>query len=83
MELLLEPSENPAAKVFKQALMEQGIPYTAFFVDDLKAEYERMCGLGVRFTMPPAVMGPTMVAVFDDTCGNLIALNQIMATPAA
>ena len=76
IELLLEPDANPAAKVFKKALVEQGIPFTAFAVDDVQKEYERMKSLGVAFTGEPAAMGPTIAAVFDDTCGNLIQIYQ-------
>ena len=75
-ELLLEPSDNPATQAFKKALLEQGIPSASFFVADVRAEYERLKQLGVRFTMEPTPMGPTIVAVFDDTCGNFIQLNQ-------
>lgn len=75
-ELLLEPSDNPATQAFKKALLEQGIPSASFFVADVQAEYERLKKLGVRFTMEPTPMGPTVVAVFDDTCGNYIQLNQ-------
>jgi predicted enzyme related to lactoylglutathione lyase len=77
-ELLLEPSENPATQVFKKALVEQGIPLATFFVDDIQKEYERMKKLGVKFVMEPTPMGPTTAAVFDDTCGNLIQLNQVL-----
>jgi catechol 2,3-dioxygenase-like lactoylglutathione lyase family enzyme len=74
-ELLLEPDYgHPAAKPFKAALMEDGMPFTSLAVDDLQAEYDRLCALGVRFTQPPTQMGPVSVAVFDDTCGNLIQL---------
>ena len=76
-ELLLEPSENPATQVFKKALVEQGIPLATFFVDDIQKEYERMKKRGVKFVMEPTPMGPTTAAVFDDTCGNLIQLNQV------
>jgi len=76
-ELLLEPSENPATQVFKKALVEQGIPLATFFVEDIQKEYERMKKLGVKFVMEPTPMGPTTAAVFDDTCGNLIQLNQV------
>jgi len=75
-ELLLEPSDNPATKGFKKALFEQGIPLTSFAVDDVQKEYKRMKKLGVLFTMAPTMMGPATVAVFDDTCGNLIQLAQ-------
>ena len=75
-ELLLEPSENPAAQTYRAALMEQGIPYTAFATDDVRGEYERMKALGVRFTMEPTDAGNTTIAVFNDTCGNLIQRNS-------
>lgn len=77
VELLLEPNDNPAASTFQQAIFQQGIPLATFNVDDIRAEYERMKALGVRFTMEPTSMGPTTVAVFDDTCGNLIQIAQV------
>ena len=73
-ELLLEPDEHPAAKPFKEALVSDGIPFTSFAVEDVKAEFERLRSLGVRFTQEPAEMGPTTTAVLDDTCGNLIQI---------
>jgi catechol 2,3-dioxygenase-like lactoylglutathione lyase family enzyme len=73
-ELSLEPDEHPAARPFKQALVEDGIPFTSFAVDDVAAEYERLVGLGVRFTQPPIDMGSVTTAVLDDTCGNLIQI---------
>jgi len=73
-ELSLEPDEHPAARPFKRALVEDGIPFTSFAVEDVAAEYERLVGLGVRFTQPPTDMGPVTTAVFDDTCGNLIQI---------
>jgi len=75
-ELLLEPDAHPAAKPFKDALVNDGIPYTSFGVDDVKADFERLSGRGVRFTQPPTEMGPVTTAVFDDTCGNLIQIAQ-------
>jgi catechol 2,3-dioxygenase-like lactoylglutathione lyase family enzyme len=73
-ELLLEPDGHPAAGPFKQALVDDGIPFTSFAVDDVSAEFERLRGLGVRFTQEPAEMGEVTAAVFDDTCGNLIQI---------
>ena len=73
-ELVLEPDEHPAARPFKSALVEDGIPYTSFAVDDVAAEYTRLSSLGVRFTQEPVDMGPVTTAVFDDTCGNLIQI---------
>jgi catechol 2,3-dioxygenase-like lactoylglutathione lyase family enzyme len=75
-ELLLEPDAHPAAKPFKEALVEDGIPYTSFGVEDVRADFERLSGRGVRFTQPPTEMGPVTTAVFDDTCGNLIQIAQ-------
>lgn len=75
-QLLLEPDAHPAAKPFKEALVEDGIPYTSFAVDDVRADFERLSGRGVRFTQPPTEMGPVTTAVFDDTCGNLIQIAQ-------
>ena len=77
VQLLLEPNNNPAAQTFQAAIFEQGIAATSFAVADIQREYERLQSLGVRFTMPPTPMGPATVAVFDDTCGNLIQIAQI------
>jgi catechol 2,3-dioxygenase-like lactoylglutathione lyase family enzyme len=74
VELVLEPDEHPAAKPFKAALVEDGIPFTSFGVDDVQQEYERLRGLGVHFTQKPTAMGPVTTAVLDDTCGNLIQI---------
>jgi catechol 2,3-dioxygenase-like lactoylglutathione lyase family enzyme len=74
VELLLEPDAHPAAKPFKDALVEDGIPYTSFAVADVPAEFERLTGRGVRFVQEPVKMGPVTTAVFDDTCGNLIQI---------
>jgi len=79
-ELLLEPNaEYPAMKALKESLVKDGIPFTAFEVNDIQKEYERMKKLGVDFTMEPTNMGMTSAAVFDDTCGNLIQIYQINA----
>jgi catechol 2,3-dioxygenase-like lactoylglutathione lyase family enzyme len=75
-ELLLEPDSHPAAKPFKEALVDDGIPYTSFGVEDVTADFERLSGRGVSFTQPPTEMGPVTTAVFDDTCGNLIQIAQ-------
>jgi glyoxylase I family protein len=75
-ELVLEPNANPAARTYQQALLSQGIPITAFEVDDIQAEYSRLRGLGVEFKAPPAQMGPVTQAVLFDTCGNLIMLYE-------
>jgi catechol 2,3-dioxygenase-like lactoylglutathione lyase family enzyme len=76
VELLLEPMGHAAAKPFQKALFDSGVPLTAFAVDDIAKEYERLSGIGVRFTQPPTRMGKETIAVLDDTCGNLIQLYQ-------
>ncbi|HMB64827.1 MAG TPA: VOC family protein [Eudoraea sp.] len=77
-ELLLEPAPNhfEPSKVYQDALMEAGIPYTQFDVDNVDAEYERLTELGVKFSVKPSTMGTTKYAVFNDTCGNNIELVQ-------
>ena len=76
IELLLEPDSHPAVKPFKEALVEDGIPFNSFAVEDVQAEYARLVAAGVRFTQPPVAMGPVTTAVLDDTCGNLIQIAQ-------
>jgi len=79
-ELLLEPNADyPAMKALKEALIRDGIPFTAFQVDDIQKEYERLKKLGVEFAMEPTNMGMTTAAVFNDTCGNLIQIYQVTA----
>jgi predicted enzyme related to lactoylglutathione lyase len=76
VELVLEPNAHPAARTFQKAMFDDGIPLASFAVDDIQKEYERMQKLGVVFSMKPTKTGPVTVAVFDDTCGNLIQLAQ-------
>lgn len=84
-ELLLEPNaEYPAMKALKQALVADGIPFTAFEVDYVQANYQRLKQLGVNFTMEPTNMESSTIAAFDDTCaafddtcGNLIQIYQV------
>jgi predicted enzyme related to lactoylglutathione lyase len=77
-ELLLEPNAYyPAMKALKESLMKDGIPFTAFQVNDVHVEYERMKELGAEFTMEPTNMGMTSAAVLNDTCGNLIQIYQL------
>jgi predicted enzyme related to lactoylglutathione lyase len=80
VELVLEPNSNPAALAFQAALREQSIPMTAFLVDDVHAEHERLQQRGVSFRTPPMAAGPVTIAIFDDTVGNLIQIYS-MNTP--
>jgi hypothetical protein len=74
VELLLEPDAHPATTPFTRALVADGIPFASFAVEDLQAEHDRLCGLGVRFTQETTAMGPVTTAVLDDTCGDLVQL---------
>ncbi|SEW51085.1 VOC family protein [Chitinophaga arvensicola] len=78
VELLLEPMAFGPARVYQQALKDAGIPLTSFMVDNVQQEFERLTAAGVQFTMTPKVMGPVMIAVLDDTCGNNIQLTQML-----
>ena len=79
-ELILEPNADyPAMKALKESLMLDGVPFTTFQVDDIQEEYTRLKNLGVEFTMEPTNMGMTTIAIFNDTCGNLIQIHQVNA----
>lgn len=78
VELLLEPMAFAPTRDYQQSLKEAGIPWTSFSVDDISAEYQRLCDLGVEFSIPPKEAGPVMIAVLDDTCGNYIQLMQML-----
>jgi predicted enzyme related to lactoylglutathione lyase len=73
-ELQLALNSNPAAKAFQQAMFQQGQPAAMFYVDDVQAEYDRMKGLGAKFTMPPTKVTGSTIAMADDTSGNLIQI---------
>ena len=75
-ELLLEPNDNPVAQAYQKGLFDQGIPATSFGVTDIRAEFEKLKSLGVEFTMEPTEVADVTIAVFDDTCGNLIQVMQ-------
>lgn len=75
-ELVLEPGPKhfEPMKVFQEALMEAGMPWTQFDVDDVQEEYDRLIKLDVEFSLPPTAMGTVKIAVLNDTCGNNIQL---------
>lgn len=77
VELVLEPNANPVAKTYQEAIFRQGIPITAFEVEDIHAEVERLKTRGVMFAVEPTQTGPITIAIFSDTCGNLIQLYQV------
>jgi glyoxylase I family protein len=76
LELVLEPNANPAGRTFQEALFAQGIPATAFESTDVAKDFQRLRTKGVVFTKEPTNMGPVTIAIFADTCGNLIQLYQ-------
>ncbi|GAB2450894.1 catechol 2,3-dioxygenase-like lactoylglutathione lyase family enzyme [Conyzicola lurida] len=75
-QISLEPKGHPAVRPFTEALAADGIPFCVLGVDDVHNEYDRLVALGETFTQPPTPMGPVIVAVLDDTCGNLLQLAQ-------
>ncbi len=76
LELVLEPNANPAGKTFQKALFDQKIPAIAFESTDIAADFARLSSKGVVFTKEPTRQGPVTIAVFADTCGNLIQIYQ-------
>jgi predicted enzyme related to lactoylglutathione lyase len=76
-ELVLELNQNPAAKDYQESFFEQKIPAIPFYVDDIQKEYERLKAQGVEFTTEPTKVTGSTIAVFNDTCGNLIQINQM------
>lgn len=77
-QLLLEPNGNPVAKTYQEGIFAQGIPATSFAVEDIEKEYERLVQLGVEFTIKPTKSVGAIIAVFNDTCGNLIQIHQVL-----
>lgn len=79
-ELLLEPAplHFEPSKIYQEALMEAGFPYTQFDVNSVDKEYERLINLGVEFSIKPSTMGTIKYAVFNDTCGNYIQIVETL-----
>lgn len=78
VQLLLEPNQHPAATTFQKAIFADGIPATSFNTADIQKDYERMSALGVVFRQKPTPAGPVLTALFEDTCGNLISMHQML-----
>ena len=76
-ELQLALNDNPAAKVYQQAIFQQGQPAAMFFTDNVKGDYERIKARGGEFTMPPTEVPGATIATLKDTCGNLIQISQV------
>jgi predicted enzyme related to lactoylglutathione lyase len=77
-ELQLALNDNPAAKTYQQALLQQGKPAVMFFTDDVNGDHERIKARGAQFTMPPTQVTGATIAQVNDTCGNLIQITQLM-----
>jgi len=77
-ELQLALDNNPAAKAYQQAMLQQGQPAAMFFTDDVQADYERMRSRGAEFTKPPTAVTGSKIALVSDNCGNLIQITQLM-----
>jgi predicted enzyme related to lactoylglutathione lyase len=76
-ELQLALNNNPPAKAYQQAILQQGHPAAMFSSDDVQADYERMKARGAEFTMPPTDVTASRIAMLNDTCGNLIQIVQL------
>ena len=76
LELILEPNSHPAASAYQSALMKDGIPATAFESTNIHSEVRRLKDKGVVFTLEPTDAGQVTIAIFSDTCGNLIQIYQ-------
>ena len=74
--LLLEPNDHPQYLALQEALYNEGIPSLILGTDDIHAEYERLSAQGVTFRQPPEASEAGILAIFDDTCGNLIQIYQ-------
>ena len=79
VEVVLEPTAFPPARVYQKALYDANIPATAFITKNIRAEVDRLKSRGVTFRGEPQEMGPVTVVLFEDTCGNLINLVELMA----
>jgi predicted enzyme related to lactoylglutathione lyase len=77
-ELQLALNNNPAARAYQEALLQQNQPAMMFFTDDLQVDHERMKAHGAEFTMPPTDVTASKIAMAKDTCGNLIQITQLM-----
>ena len=77
IELQLALNNNPAAKAYQEAMLQQGQPAVMFFTDDVQADYERIKARGAEFTMPPTAVTGSTIAMLKDTCGNLIQISQL------
>ena len=77
-QLLLEANSNPAARTFQEAIFKQGMPAAQFFSSDVQSEYEKLVKLGAVFTMGPTKVPGSIIAVFEDTCGNLVQIAQLL-----
>ena len=76
-ELQLARNDNPAAKTYQQALLQQGQPAVMFFTDDIKGDCERIQARGGEFKMPPTEVTGSTIAQLNDTCGNLVQITEL------
>lgn len=77
IELQLAPNDNPAAKAYQQAMLQQGQPAVMFFTDDIRGDCERIKARGAEFTMPPTEVTGSTIAKLKDGCGNLLQISQL------
>jgi predicted enzyme related to lactoylglutathione lyase len=76
-ELQLALNNNPAARAYQQAMLQQSQPAIMFFTDNLRGDYERIKARGAEFVMPPTEVTGSTIAKLNDTCGNLVQITQL------
>jgi predicted enzyme related to lactoylglutathione lyase len=77
VELVLASNADPAGKAYQDALRGKSQPAAQFLVNDVQAEHDRLSAKGVKFTLPVTSATGSIIAVLDDTCGNLIQLTHL------
>lgn len=74
VEVVLEPNVSPIAKNYQEGLFNAGIPVTMFGVDDIEAVQRDLKDKDVRFHTEVKEVDQIKMAIFNDTCGNLIQI---------
>jgi len=77
VELVLESAANTAGNAYRKAMRDKEQPVANFLVSDVRGEHDRLVAKGVQFTKPVTSATGSVIAVLDDTCGNLIQLTKL------
>ena len=76
LELALEPNANPAGKAFRARCSSRVFRWLPLRWPTSQESSGDCLAHGVAFTKEPTPAGPITLAVFADTCGNLIQIYQ-------